>query len=132
MSEKHSINCEDTIKKDESLKIKLNINTEIVKEKAKADFFPCLECPFAFNKRSLLELHISIKHSLSVTYKCEQCQDVFHTSVKYKTHCEVKHGITHPYKCDTCKHSFARKSGLTAHLLVHGNNKAFSCEICSK
>jgi len=130
MSEKR-IDCEDTIKKDESLKIKLNLDTETIKEKTKADFFPCLECPMAFNKRSLLELHISIKHGLSVTYKCEQCEDVFHTSVKYKSHCEVKHGITHPYKCNTCKHSFARKSGLTAHLLVHGNNRAFSCDICS-
>lgn len=64
------------------------------------------------------------------TYECPTCLEVFEDAKALK-----KHKYTHQEEadriiCDICGKSFASKGGLSAHRVIHSDNREYICEHC--
>ncbi|XP_014240815.1 gastrula zinc finger protein XlCGF7.1-like isoform X1 [Cimex lectularius] len=62
--------------------------------------------------------------------KCHKCGETFTSRQSRQQHMKERHSGS--FVCEICGKSFSQRSGLTHHLPMHSEVKAFQCNICGK
>ena len=92
--------------------------------------FVCEFCAEGFRRESSLKLHMQRQHeNLPRTHKCALCPKTFYQKWDLKNHMIV-HSEDRPFTCEECGKSFKTESVLQAHLVIHNGVKAFKCDVC--
>lgn len=66
-------------------------------------------------------------------YQCEMCRRRFDTEEKLKIHFEGQHANRpRNFQCGNCHKLFLTMQHLKEHILIHSDEKNFTCEICYK
>ena len=87
--------------------------------------FMCGICEQTFPREQNLKSHVRNVHSAEPkAYSCDACGKWCKQKLSvHKQRCPGKTG----WECVLCKKSFARKSGLRAHMLSHSSEKPHKC-----
>ena len=71
------------------------------------------------------------KFYLGKVYSCSYCQKSFAGKTPLSRH-ELIHTGEKPYACNFCEKSFSQKVQLEQHVRIHTGEKPFSCTVCDK
>lgn len=96
----------------------------------------CYVCGQEFKNFSVFVAHVLREHydeglPSDKPYKCDQCELSFAKKSNLKVH-RMIHTGDKPFKCDQCELSFARKEGLKDHQVTHTGEKPYQCKTCGK
>ncbi|XP_048751903.2 zinc finger protein 507-like [Ostrea edulis] len=93
------------------------------------DVFKCEECKYSTHNRSYLKQHVDLIHNAVRLYKCPFCDYAGKRSHSLREHLIV-HSNERPYTCSHCNATFRKKGHLTNHEKLH--KKSVKCPICSE
>lgn len=96
----------------------------------------CEQCGAVFNRRAVLEAHVSHIHkNKDVFAKCD-CGKSFKNFERLRRHKKIvheKHLIPHNYECSFCHKKYRTNHQLKNHLYSHDQNSArYQCPHCDK
>jgi len=116
--------------------------------------FACSYCSRKFSNRGNLKVHIQAhkeqSHRDENTFVCKLCNISFERKIQLILHekrhvkCKIchrtfaendllkEHEKSCIYKCHSCTKSFATRSRLTAHEMVHNNERVHVCTVCNQ
>lgn len=92
--------------------------------------YRCSQCLLYFKNKTEQEVHTQEKHGQS--YYCKFCGKTYSSIPTLKTHIEIKHSPSEmkTYTCTICKKMFPTKGRLKVHMIVHSDERPFTCERC--
>uniref|UniRef100_A0A1B0GH19 Putative c2h2-type zn-finger protein n=1 Tax=Lutzomyia longipalpis TaxID=7200 RepID=A0A1B0GH19_LUTLO len=90
--------------------------------------FKCDICAMSFAQRSNLQSHKRATHLNEKRYRCEVCEKTFKRRRLLDYHTQAAHTGERPFKCTLCPSSFVYPEHLKKHLLIHSNEKKYTCE----
>uniref|UniRef100_A0A1B0GMP9 C2H2-type domain-containing protein n=1 Tax=Phlebotomus papatasi TaxID=29031 RepID=A0A1B0GMP9_PHLPP len=91
--------------------------------------FKCDICSMAFAQRSNLQSHKRATHFNEKRYKCDVCEKSFKRRRLLDYHVQAAHTGERPFQCYICPSSFVYPEHYKKHLLIHKNEKKYTCEI---
>uniref|UniRef100_A0A665TG46 Zinc finger and AT hook domain containing n=1 Tax=Echeneis naucrates TaxID=173247 RepID=A0A665TG46_ECHNA len=128
--------------------IKANLNVHL--RKHTGEKFSCQHCPFNCLSPGHLKVHIERVH-LKVKQHCSFCDKKYSDVKNLIKHIEKRHNLKDPavyqsyqqlklktrqglrqllYHCPTCNRRFKNQLERERHLLVHGTQHPFACQLC--
>ncbi|KAG7229398.1 hypothetical protein INR49_012789 [Caranx melampygus] len=128
--------------------IKANLNVHL--RKHTGEKFSCHQCPFNCLSPGHLKVHIERVH-LKVKQHCSFCEKKYSDVKNLLKHMEKRHNLKDPavhqsyqqlrlktrqglrqllYHCPTCNRRFKNQLERERHLLVHGPQRPFACQLC--
>ena len=124
-SDNYQVSCTVCERKIKKSYLKIHMKTH-----EKRDYL-CNICGSKFVNASHLLRHSRIH---DVDYKhlpCEYCGKKFGRQGELNTHVKTTHLNQRDHKCEVCGKDFTSRFRLKRHLIVHGADKQFNCEVCS-
>ena len=113
----------------------LNIvsSTQSISSPDMPEEFRCNTCNKTFAKRCYFTQHNKTAHVGHKPYKCVKCGKKYHTQELLDDHM-IKHGSDKPFKCEVpnCPKSFNHKTDLKRHSILHTTEKPHVCQQCGK
>ena len=96
--------------------------------------YTCGICGQQCSNQTGLQNHIyrSHKKADSKMFKCDQCDRSYMSQSKLKRHQREDHMGLFRHICLICKKGFSNRGGLQGHLVTHGAQAEFQCEVCQR
>lgn len=125
------------VEEEESDKLNVEIENELVDEKAKeapvkgtvaCTNKTCSHCSRKFRTKAALYLHEQDCSSKKKSFPCIECDFVGSTAEEVKEHISASH--KKPFKCALCDYTSATPSGIKNHMKFHAVDKPYKCHLC--
>lgn len=91
----------------------------------------CSICSKKLCSKFSLKEHMKI-HNCDKTHQCGYCEKTFLRRRDKRIHEKIHSVVGFELQCKACPKSFALKSRLERHMLIHQKEKQFVCPICNK
>ncbi|XP_062543094.1 zinc finger protein 431-like [Armigeres subalbatus] len=101
----------------------------------------CAFCSLCFSAKESLKIHENKVHGANHTlpkryqrrakiFQCEQCGKIFLNDALLRQHDQYQHKKLPAATCKLCGKTFATKSNLEKHYIVHSNERPYKCDKC--
>jgi len=101
-----------------------------------SSMFQCSKCAYSTHRpdnfASHRSMHKKMEESEGMTFVCDECGNVFKTKLSLKNHVRSQHKNenSQTFECKECHKVFLQRHNLLQHMLIHGDEKGYSCEFC--